>query len=92
VELAAGAPAGRQAQLPYAPGPPQGGTPAVDGGTTPLQSGVPGGIAASCAAPAAGQAAPVSYAIGIACAVYVGIANGSFLVGGQFHTKRPLCL
>jgi hypothetical protein len=55
---------------------------AAEGAVSPLRSGMHDGSAASCDMAAAGQPAPVSYAAGIACAMYVGIANGSFLVGG----------
>ena len=72
-----------QRQLPEAPGPPRSEPPAMHGSPDPVHSGLPGGLAASCSAPAPGQAAPIGYAAGIACAVYVGIANGSFLVSSR---------
>lgn len=53
------------------------------GSEGPPHSGLPDGVAASDSAPAPGQTAPVGYAVGIACAAYVGVANGSFLVGGM---------
>jgi hypothetical protein len=82
VELAAGAPPQRHLQLPEAPGPPrsQADPPAAGSIDSPVQGGLPDGVAAGCSTPTPGQAAPVGYASGIACAVYVGIANGSFLV------------
>lgn len=79
----------RQPQLPEAPGPPRNEPSAMTGSLDPMQSGLPDGVAASCSTPAPGHAAPVGYAAGIACAVYVGIANGSFLVSGGFKVRRP---
>jgi hypothetical protein len=84
VELAAGAVPQRHPQLPESPGPRRNHIepPGVSGRGGPVQGGLPDGVAASCSTPAPGQVAPVGYAAGMACAAYVGIANGSFLVSG----------
>lgn len=77
VELAAGGPAARHPLPPEAPG-------------LPDESRSPGGVPESAAGGLAATVRPfaASHGAGIACAVYVGIANGSFLVSGfgnSFH-------